>query len=423
MTLEHQLLVELTEPQHKIVNEMDCPFPLFVGGYGSGKSEALIWSAIKDVFAFKDARVAIYAPTYDLLKLNLIPRLEETLKKLNVPPLTNKTEYIMRVGSFGTFVLRSMDNPSRIVAYEVFRSHVDEADLLPIDKAEEAWNRIIARNRQTSKEGLANRISAYSTPESFNFTYKRWHKNPGEGYKYVRAATWTNPFRSHGYIANLRDTYPPELCEAYIEGRWVNLKSGNVFHYYDRREHDTRREIRKGDVLYISQDFNVGGCVSIVWVVDVVDNKRIPSAVDEYVSHDTEQLIQNTKERYPGHTIVFYPDATGDKRHSSSTWSDIQMLKSAGFAVRTYKRNPYVKDRVNAMNRLFYRREAFVNSMRCPRFVEALEEHAWDIRTGMPQKFNEPASVDDFTDAGTYFIAYEFPVRKERVEHAKLVGF
>ena len=417
-----ELLVELTEPQHRMVNELDCTFPLFVGGYGSGKSEALIWNAVKDVFAFKGARVAIYAPTYDLLKLNLIPRLEETLRSLNVPPLTNKTDYTMKVGTFGTFILRSMDNPSRIVAYEVFRSHVDEADLLSQDKAEECWNRIIARNRQLGPDGMMNRVYAYSTPESFNFTYKRWRKSPGEEYKYVRAATYTNPFRAPGYIKGLRDTYPPELCEAYIEGRWVNLHSGNVYSYYDRKEHDTTRTIKPRDVLHISQDFNVGGCVSVVWVIDHEDGKRVPKAVDEYVSIDTEQLINNTRERYPKHNIVFYPDATGDRRTSNSNWSDIKMLKEAGFTIRVYKRNPYVKDRINAMNRLFYRREAFVNSTTCPRLVEAFEEHAWDIRTGMPEKHSTPASVDDFTDAATYFIAYEFPVRKERVEHTKLVG-
>jgi hypothetical protein len=40
----------------------------------------------------------------------------------------------------------------------------------------------------------------------------------------------------------------------------------------------------------------------------------------------------------------------------------------------------------------------------------------------MPQKYGEAASVDDYTDAFGYFIAYEFPVKKIEVVKTKIIG-
>ena len=62
----------------------------------------------------------------------------------------NKQENIVYTSypRFGGFVLRTMDNPERIVGYEAYRAHVDELDTLKAESARKAWNQIIARNRQ-----------------------------------------------------------------------------------------------------------------------------------------------------------------------------------------------------------------------------------------------------------------------------------
>ena len=410
--------VTLTKEQMEMF-KMECPFPLFVGGYGSGKSQTLVWNAINDLFMFPGAKVGIYAPTYDLLDLNLIPRFEEIFQEMDVGYTLNKSRYIMYVHGRGQLIFRSMQYPGRIVAYEVFRSHVDEADLLPQDKAGEVWDRIIARNRQASPLGVINQVRAYSTPESFQFTYNRWSKNPGEGYKYVRVPTYSNPWLPDTYVKNLRDSYSPELCEAYIEGKWVNIYTGNVYPYFDRNEHHIDEVVEPGDVLYLSQDFNVGGCVTIVY--KLIEGGW-PVAVDEFVSDDTEQIIHNTRQKYGNHKVVFYPDATGQRRDTRSGSTDILMLQQAGFKVRVPRVNPFVKDRVNAVNRLLMKKLLRVNTRTCKELTSALEEHAWDIKTGAPQKYGEAASVDDYTDAMGYFIAYEYPVKKFEVATTKIIG-
>ena len=59
---------------------MTCKYPLFVAGFGSGKSEAMINQAIMDASGSPDALIALYEPTYDLVRLILAPRLCEKLE-------------------------------------------------------------------------------------------------------------------------------------------------------------------------------------------------------------------------------------------------------------------------------------------------------------------------------------------------------
>ena len=64
------LNITATEPQTAFLN-LTCKYPLFVGGYGSGKTETMLNRAIMDASKHPKAMIALYAPTYDLVKLIL----------------------------------------------------------------------------------------------------------------------------------------------------------------------------------------------------------------------------------------------------------------------------------------------------------------------------------------------------------------
>ena len=125
--------------------------------------------------------MALYEPTYDLVRLILAPRMEELLTELGIRYKYNKQENIIYTssGQCSDFVMRTMENPARIVGYESYRAHVDEIDTLKKVQAAQAWRKIIARNRQKPKgiENVFNRVSAYSTPEGFQFVYDTWQHN------------------------------------------------------------------------------------------------------------------------------------------------------------------------------------------------------------------------------------------------------
>lgn len=394
-------------------------FPLFVGGYSSGKSFILVHNAAQDVLSFPGCRVAVYAPTYDLLELNLVPAFEQYFEEMGVVCGYNKSKHILMIEGGRKIIFRPMCDPARIVAYEVYSSHVDEADLLRADKAAEVWDRIIARNRQKHPQHgkqTNNIVAAYSTPESYRFTYQRWKKSPGEGYIYVQAPTWSNKTNSPSYIKGLVASYTPQQQAAYLAGIWTNLNSGNVYSYFDEERHKTNRKIERSDILRIGQDFNVGGCCGAVYVVDRwVENgdyRLMISQVDEFACENTYRVIEHVGAAYPDNRCVFYPDSTGNKTQSNASASDIAIIRAAGYEVRANSINPPVEDRVNSVQRLFSSDLLYINPEKCPQSFAARLEHAYSKLTEKPEKFAGPGTIDDRNDAGDYPLANMFPIRE-----------
>nr|UYL16717.1 MAG: terminase large subunit [Caudoviricetes sp.] len=408
--------ITATEPQGAFLG-MHCKFPAFVAGFGTGKSEVMCNSALLDSMeGGSDSIIAMYEPTYDLVRLILAPRMEEKLTDWGVRYKYNKSDNIIYTssGQFGDFVLRTLDNPARIVGYESFRAKIDELDTLNMEHAEHAWNKVIARNRQLPRTYKpitpkpANTVSVFTTPEGFRFVHDRWVVKKNPGYEMIQASTLSNPFLPEDYVQSLRDTYPGQLIDAYINGEFVNLTAGTVYYAYDRRKNSSRETIKPGETLYIGQDFNVGHMASTVYA----QRGKVWHAVAELVDmFDTPDVVRAITERWKskGHYIVMYPDASGKNRKSNNaSTSDIAQLQQAGFEVRAKSTNPPVKDRVSAMNKALESGMVMINEQECPVTARCLEQQAYD-KNGEPDK---SGGVDHQNDGTTYPIAYEMPIRK-----------
>ena len=407
----------MTEPQAEFF-QLDAKYPALVGGFGTGKTETLANCALRDALEAPTGLIGLYEPTYDLVRLILAPRMEEKLTDFGVRYRYNKQENIIYCSSGGCadFVLRTLDNPARIVGYETYRAHVDEIDTLKEDHARLAWQKVIARNRQRPKGVTApyNRVSVYTTPEGFRFVYKTWAKEPKPGYVMVQAPTRTNPFLPPDYIDSLRASYPPQLIDAYLEGKFVNLASGNVYPNFDRRLNHTDDVMGEGEPLHVGMDFNVLKMAAVIFVV----RNGEPRAVGELTGvRDTPEMSRMLKERFKdkGHTVTVYPDASGQNTSSkSASESDLSILKSNGFLINVNSTNPAVKDRLNAVNALILNdkgeRRLKVNTHLCPVFTEALEQQPYD-KNGEPDK---TTGHDHVNDAGGYPLVKMWPIVKRQ---------
>jgi len=401
------LQLKVTQPQSDFL-QMEKRYRLFCAGYGAGKSEAMVQAAVMDAATSPGALIGCYQPSYDLIKLITAERITEKLTELGVRFKYNKQDNMVYTSTkqWGDFVFRSLDNPSRIVGYETYTAHVDEIDTLPAAHAEEAWNKVIARNRQQPERvnDPYNQASAYTTPEGFKFAHWRWVAQANDDYGIVQAPSYSNPYLPEGYIQSLRDSYPAALAEAYIEGQFVNLTSGTVYCNYHRLHCDSNEGIYSGERLHVGMDFNVGKMAAVVFV----KRGEVFHAVDEFIDmYDTPTMAEAIKDRYPSHTIVVYPDASGVSRKSvDASRSDLAILRQAGFNIRAPRKNPAVKDRINAMNAALTHGRVKINSRACSELAQSLEQQAYD-KNGYPDK---QGGFDHINDAATYMVAYELPI-------------
>jgi PBSX family phage terminase large subunit len=392
-----------------------APFPAFVGGFGSGKTAAGMARIMALKGAFKHCDVAYYLPTYPLVEDIAFKRFPELCERKGWKYRINRQSSYIEFEGAGRIIFRTMENPQRIVGYEVAHSLLDELDTLPIDKAREVWNKVIARNRQ--KCAMRNTVAVATTPEGFRFVYERWVKNNADGYKIFKARTMDNAANlPDGYIENLQNTYSASLLSAYLDGEFVNLTAGSVYAEFDRLLNQSNEVIIAGEPLHIGLDFNVTKMAAVVHVLRG-DN---PHAVNELTGiFDTPAMIQSIKAKYNGHKIFIYPDASGNNRKSqNASESDIALLKQAGFNIMVNPANPAVKDRVLSMNRLIRERKYLVNPDTCPELVESLERQAYD-KNGDPDK---TAGFDHVLDATGYCIAYRYPIRARTIQHIKMSG-
>ena len=132
--------------------------------------------------------------------------------------------------------------------------------------------------------------------------------------------------------------------------------------------------------------------------------------------YDTPEMITIIKERWPGHKIIMYPDATGKSRKTvNASTSDLALLEQAGFWVRANPSNPLVKDRILAMNTALKNGKIFVNTDKCETVAACLEKQIYN-KNGSPDK---DSGVDHQNDASTYPIAFEMPIHKP-IAHIKV---
>ena len=406
----------LTRPQIEFL-KCTAQYPAFVGGFGSGKSAAMVVASISDAAQSASALVGVYEPTFDLLNTIAMPRISAMLTLMGVPHKLNKVEKAIYTSypRFGDFLFRSMENPDTLVGFETFGAHCDELDTLKPAKAETVWQKIIARNRQKAVAGAPNRARVYTTPEGFGFVHRRWVTEANEQYQITRAPTYSNPYLPPEYVENLRASYPDQLIAAYIEGEFVNLKSGTVYNAYDRAANRSHEEIRPREPLYVGQDFNVADMASAIAVKRPDGLHIVGQLVGVY---DTPALIETLQDQYEGHKIAIYPDASGGSRKTvNASTSDIAMLRRAGFRVVVDARNPAVRDRIVSVNSGFSHGKLWVNDRTAPDVARCLEQQAYG-KNGEPDK---EGGFDHLNDATGYLVAKEMPIRKP-VSRAKIIG-
>jgi len=408
-------MLSLSNPQDIFLNGLNTKYRAYVGGFGSGKTFIGCLDLLIFFSKHPGTTQGYFGPTYPAIRDIFFPTFEEAAELMGFTcdiKETNKEVHVYRDGKYyGTVICRSMDNPTSIVGFKISRALVDEIDVLKAKKAEEAWNKIVARMRLVIP-GVVNSIGVTTTPEGFKFVYNKFANAPTESYSMVQASTHENAqYLPPDYIDTLRETYPDQLITAYLDGDFVNLTSGTIYRSYNRLAHRSTETVKDKEPVFIGMDFNIDKMAATVYVLRGKAFHAVDQIKDGYNTPEVADII---KRRYKdkGHKVVIYPDSSGKNRTRMGgvSESDIAILKAEPyhFECRYKPSNPAVKDRINATNAAFEKGLLFINDELCPDVASCFEQQFYG-ENGEPDK---TVGNDHQNDASTYPIAYELPIRK-----------
>lgn len=378
---------------------------LLLAGYGAGKTFSFVAKAYDLASKNVGHTGILLEPTAPLLHDILIPDMlsflegndiEHTLVKSPQPNLRIRFD-----NGETKILLRSLENWQRLIGVNAAFIGTDEMDTVKKEVVLMAYKKLQGRLRKGNVRQMFNT----TTPEGFAGAYELFEKMKMG--RIIRARTYDNPYLPADFIKDLEDSYPPNLLEAYVNGRFVNLKSGTVYSYFDRKKHHSDIEANENETLFIGQDFNVGGCISTIHVIRGDSVIR----VGEISSKDSFQIEGNIRAEYQKNPVVMFPDSSGDSESSNATKSDISILREAGFIMEYPPSNGRIADRVNAFNGLLSHNKYFINTNKCPKGTEALEQQIFDTN-GNPEKFSGAGTIDDYNDSAGYFVVRRYGLNR-----------
>lgn len=234
----------LNIPQARFL-AMQHKFKAYVAGFGSGKTWVGCGGICKGMWEHPKINQGYFAPTYPQIRDIFYPTIEEVAFDWGLSVIINegnKEVHFYEGRRYrGTTICRSMEKPGSIVGFKIGNAMVDELDVMAAAKAQQAWRKIIARMRY-KVDGLRNGIDVTTTPEGFKFVYQQFVKAVREKpelsalYGLIQASTFDNAKNlPPDYISSLLSSYPDELIQAYLRGKFTNLNSGTIYHTFMNR--------------------------------------------------------------------------------------------------------------------------------------------------------------------------------------------
>jgi len=425
----------MTEPQRKWWNLSNFA-KLLIGGYGSGKTLNICKRAIAVALENAPCPVATVSPTYPTARETVIATIAELLegrKRLN-PGFAyklNKVDHVFTIkyhGRVARIICYSGDKPESLKGPNLASAYIDE----PFIQDLEVFRQMVARVRHPKAKFLE--IGLSGTPEHLNWGYDLVTGGNEIGnydVGVVRASTRSNVTLSPNYIARLEGAFSGKEAEAYIEGRFVNLTTGAVFHAFDASPHPDGNvadlgippveHIRKYRLeIGVGMDFNVNPMAFCVFWrhgdrMHFFDEFELPNS-------DTKFACDVLKEQSYGEFIDYIvPDVSGKARHTNAPggMSDYKFIRQAGFKVNAPNQNPGRRDSFNAVNAKLKSSNGRITltiDRRCKKLRKYLSIYNYE-------NMHKQESLSHMIDAMRYPVTRLFPVDKSTIRESQIIGF
>ena len=366
----------------KLLSSKVIRYIMLYGGSRSGKTTIAVYSIFVRACKYKSRHVILrykFNHAKTSLWLDTIPKVLRTCFPSLSYEFKNSDYYVLLPNGSEVWIA-GLDDAARvekILGKEYSTIYFNESSQIP-------WKSIqIALTRLAEKNDL--RKKAYfdmNPPTKKHWSYWLFEKGlnpdtlePVETEKYGKILM--NPMDNlenidSEYVTEILDKLSPDEKKRFRDGEFLDSGEGLVYHSFERsiNVHVIDKSKKIGTVM-VGMDFNVNPMTAVVG--HYVDKTFY--VVDEiYLQNsDTFQMANELIKRgYKGAWI--YPDSTGRNRRTSGK-SDHIILQENGFVIKPTS-NPFVRDRVNNMNRLLHDGSIIIDP-KCKKLIYDLERVTW----------------------------------------------
>ena len=389
-----------------------------VGGFGCGKTKIGLTKCLLSLINLQNPTLGksnglILYPTYSLAEEVFVEPFCRILEKASIPYDYNIAQHKFRT-LFGNIKIYVTNQAHKIVGSNYTWCYIDEIDVESKRNAEIAVNKALGRLRGCEDAELF----MTTTPEGFKFAHD-FLVNKASPDKYViHGRTEDNPYLPKSYIKSLKDNYDENLLKAYLNGQFVNLQKGICYNGFSRKRNIRECKYNPNLPIHVGVDFNISPMACCI--IQEQPNSPQIKVIDELLlSQDgsgdllTERMMETIKQKYPSRKYNAYPDATGAARHSSSRFSDIQIIQRANFIVHVRHINPLVINRVNSMNNNLSKGNIIIDP-KCKNLIRDLEQVVLKEGTRDIDKASN-SELSHISDALGYYVDYKHPSVRAKI--------
>jgi len=208
----------------------------FVGGYGAGKSSLISKRCIASAILNAPVPVMVVSPSYKMAQRTIVLAIKNLLTGKKIKYTYSKSDFEFRIsygGREGIIWIGSGEHPESLKGPNLAMVALDEIFIM--DK--EVFDQTLARVRDP--QAKLREIWLSGTPENLNWGYDLCAGDLQTNYDIdvYNVGTRENKALPKEFLKTLYAAYDKRTAEAYLEGKFVNLTTGAIFHQFDRTKH------------------------------------------------------------------------------------------------------------------------------------------------------------------------------------------
>ena len=395
----------LTKPQTEVIYDKSR-FRVLITGRRFGKTFLAINELAK--FASKpNQRVWYIAPTYRQAKVICWNDLKRKLIKHKWVKHINNSDLTITLKNNSSITLRGADNEDSLRGVGLDFIVMDEF----ADVHKEAWYEVL---RPTLSDTKGHALFCGSPRGFGNWSYELFKQGEtNKDWASFKYTTLEGGQVDDNEIEQAKQDLDIRTFQQEYEATFVNY-SGMIYYNFNRQKNIVDKYDKDAGVLHIGLDFNVDPmsaviCIIVNEIIIVVDEIQIYSS-------NTQEMCEEIKTRYQNKKIVVYPDPSARQRKTSAGgFTDLSILKNAGFDVKCKNTAPLIRDRINAVNAKLKNvngKNSLFIVKSCKNVIKSIERQIYKEGTHVPDK---DSGYDHMNDALGYLIEFNFPLRRNFV--------